>query len=181
MPVLIEFFEDASDVCKTPPHKLLLNSRLEAWSTRVERPPVASMMLEGAEDVDTALGELLVTAAELFGNTIVCSRRVLNPSVISAAMSDVEKNDLICASIVMHPNTWAEVGGWGKEFVSAESSPASGVFGRSGYIYSSDVYEVAGVPEDMILFIGLGGFLGSISADEVKVYDLGAVSTIKIV
>jgi hypothetical protein len=102
------------------------------------------------------------TTAVAFNHLITTSSGRLTLDLINAAVAKIERHRLTTSKIVMNSNRFADIRGWGKDyldFVTQREVLLTGVFGR---LWTNDILISNLVPDSKVLVTAPAEFVGVI-------------------
>ena len=103
----------------------------------------------------------VLSAAVDTNHTIAVSGN-LTPDQINLALAMIEENELIGAKIVVHPQSYRDIRGWGKAFFDEATQRDVLMSGLFGHVWSADIHCSTMVPRNCVFVTAPGEFVGAI-------------------
>lgn len=113
------------------------------------------------KEEDANIFNTLIAAADARGTQIVTNVGALSPASLNTAFRFVEQHDLVVTKIVMHPNQYAAIRTFGKDFYDEATTREILTSGLYGHLWTADIHVSSKMDPDTVIVVASPDCVGA--------------------
>ncbi len=110
---------------------------------------------------DTNIFSALIAAADNRGTQVVTNIGTLNTNSLNSAYRLIEENDLVATKVVMHPQQYAAVRNFGKDFYDEATQREIITTGLYGHLWTADIHVSSRMDPSTVLVVASPDTVGA--------------------